>query len=291
MNDIQKIKRKPLPIAIYTPESQLKKPLKMATDMLVDLKNSFGLAWRLAIRDVSSQYRQTILGLTWAFIGPIVTTLTWVFLNNSKIVTISKTDIPYPIYVFTGTMLWQIFTEALKQPSNQVNNSKPMLSKINFPKEAIILSGIIQILFSAIIKLIVLIPILIYFGYFAKWGFLLIIVGVFSLILAGTAIGMLLVPFGALFHDLDQGLGFVTQIWMFITPVVFPIPKNGWTIILFDLNPITPLIQTSREWIAGFPPTLLQNFFIVNGVMLSILFISWVLYRITMPILIERMSA
>jgi lipopolysaccharide transport system permease protein len=291
MNDIQKIKHKPLPIAIYTPESQLKKPLKMAADMLIDLKNSFGLAWRLAIRDVSSQYRQTILGLTWAFIGPIVTTLTWVFLNNSKIITISKTDIPYPIYVFTGTMLWQIFTEALKQPSTMVNNSKPMLSKINFPKEAIILSGIIQIIFSAIIKLVVLTPVLIYFGYFAKWGILLIFIGVFSLILAGTAMGMLLVPFGALFHDLDQGLGFVTQIWMFITPVVFPIPKNGWTILLFNLNPITPLIQTSREWIAGFPPTLLQNFFIVNVVMFSILFISWILYRITMPILIERMSA
>lgn len=259
--------------------------------MFADLWLARELAWRLAVRDISAQYRQALLGLAWALLLPLVNTVTWIFLNSTGIVAVADTTLPYPVYVFTGTMLWQIFTEAFQAPNRQVNQAKAMLSKVNFPHEAIVLSGLLQTGFNALIKIGLLIPAILVLGVYPDWGILFFPLGVLSLMLAGTALGLLLTPVGALYSDVDKGTMLVTQFWMYITPVVFALPETGLTATLFRLNPLTPLILTSRDWLTGFMPHFLSNFALVNLVMLLILFIGWVVYRVSMPILIERMNA
>lgn len=280
-----------LPVTVYSQESQLRHPTKMIRSMFTDLWLARELAWRLAIRDISAKYRQALLGLAWALILPLINTATWLFLNSSGIVSVTDTQLPYPVYVFTGTMLWQIFVEAFQSPNEQVNAAKGMLAKVKFPIEAIILSGIWQTLFNAAIKLVLLILALLIFGINPGWGILLLPVGVFALILTGITLGLILAPIGALYQDIGKITLVMTQFWMYITPVVFSLPEEGWAAILFRLNPLTPLILTSRDWLTGGTPEYLLGFFIVNGVMLIILFIGWILYRISMPILVERMSA
>lgn len=276
---------------VYTPESQLRQPLKMVRAMFADLWLARELAWRLTVRDISAQYRQAFLGMAWALILPLVNTVTWIFLNGAGIVAVADTALPYPVYVFTGTMLWQIFTEAFQAPNVQVNQGKAMLSKVNFPHEALILSGLGQTGFNALIKVGLLIPAVLILGIFPNWSILLLPLGVFSLMLTGTALGLLLTPVGALYADVARGIGLVTQFWMYITPVVFALPVGGWTAVVFRLNPLTPLILTSRDWLTGFRPQFLLDFAIVNVVMLFVLLVGWVIYRVSMPILIERMNA
>ena len=278
-------------ITIYTPESQLHHPAQLIRAMFSDIWLSRGLAWRLVVRDISAQYRQTLFGLGWALIMPIVTTITWIFLRGSGIIALSETDLPYPVYVFTGTMLWQIFVEAFQSPNQQVNQSKAMLSKLNFPREAIILSGIGQTLFNAGVKIIILIPALLFFGIYPGWGILFIPFGILSLILAGTALGLLLAPVGALYQDITRGIPLLTQFWMYVTPVVFPLPKEGVASLLFSINPLTPLILANRAWLTGIAPPRLDYFFLINGLMIFIFMIGWILYRVSMPILVERMNA
>jgi len=152
-----------LNITIYTPESQIRHPGHLLHDMLRDLFAGRELAWRLAIRDISAQYRQTALGLLWAFILPLAHTLTWIFLSSSGIVTIRDTALPYPVYVFTGTMIWAIFIDAVNAPLQQTNAAKQMLAKINFPREALIISGIYQTLFNGAIRIILLLSVLMFF--------------------------------------------------------------------------------------------------------------------------------
>ncbi|MDZ4184574.1 MAG: hypothetical protein U1D97_06300, partial [Desulfuromonadales bacterium] len=98
--------------------------------MLCDLSDARELAWRLAVRDISAQYRQAFLGFLWAFILPLANTLAWIFLNNAGVVKIADTVLPYPVYVFTGTMLWAIFMDALNAPLQQAIAAKPMLAKL-----------------------------------------------------------------------------------------------------------------------------------------------------------------
>lgn len=278
-------------VTIYTPESSLATPGKMLRDMFRDLASSRELAWRLAVRDISAQYRQAFLGFLWAFILPLANSLVWIFLNSSGVIRMADTALPYPVYVFTGTMLWAIFMDALTAPLQQVNAARGMLAKLNFPREALIVSGIYQTLFNAVIKILLLLGALLVAGLNPGWNLLLFPMGILSLILVGTACGLLITPVGMLYTDVGRGLPLLMQFLMYVTPVVFPMPKAGWAVTLFDLNPLTPLILTTRDWLTGFEPGCLGYFLLVNLVAIALLLLVWGVYRLAMPILIERMSA
>jgi lipopolysaccharide transport system permease protein len=276
---------------IYTPESSLASPSKMLRDMFHDLAAGRELAWRLAMRDIKAQYRQTVLGILWAFILPLANTFTWIFLSKTGIVSVSSTALPYPVYVFTGTMLWAIFMEALNAPLQHVNAAREMLAKLSFPREAIIVSGIYQTVLNAGIKVALLLGVLVFMGIYPGWNLLLFPLGIASLLLIGTALGLLVTPIGLLYGDVGRALPLLMQFLMYVTPVVFPMPKEGWAATLFYLNPLTPLILTARDWLTGHPPEFLGYFVAVNILAMILLVLMWGIYRMAMPILIERMSA
>ncbi len=81
------------------------------------------------------------------------------------------------------------------------------------------------------------------------------------------------------------------QFLMYVTPVVFPMPKEGWAATLFAVNPLTPVLVTARDWLTGQTPESLGYFLLVNLATVSLLLAVWIVYRLAMPILIERMSA
>lgn len=278
-------------ITVYTPESMLRNPAKMVRGMLGDLWAGRELAWQLALRDIKAQYRQTALGLIWAFILPLANTAAWLMIQNAGIVTVRQTELPYPAFVFTGTMLWAIFMDAVNAPLQQTIAAKPMLAKINFPREALVVSGVYQTLFNAGIKLAVLMAALLIMGVYPGMGLALLPGALLSLVLAGTALGLLLTPIGVLYSDIGKALPLLMQFFMYLTPVVFPMPASGWAAELFKINPLTPLILTARDLLTGMMPAYMGTFLAVNVGMLALLALVWVVYRAAMPILIERMSA
>lgn len=276
---------------VYSPDSQLLNPGFLAKEMMTDLVAGRELAWRLAVRDIRGQYRQAFLGILWAFILPLANTLTWVFLSKTGVVKVADTVLPYPVYVFTGTMLWAIFMDALNAPLQQVNAAKAMLAKLSFPREALIVSGIYQVLFNASIKLALLMGALFFMGFSPSWSLLFLPLGIGSLVLVGTTLGLLITPVGMLYTDVGRALPLLMQFLMYVTPVVFPMPKEGWASLLFLLNPLTPIILTTRDWITGMTSDYLGYFVSVNIIAVVLFLAVWVVYRLAMPILIERMSA
>ena len=166
-----------------------------------------------------------------------------------------------------------------------------MLAKINFPREAIIVSGIYQTIFSAGIKLVLLLVAIALMGIVPGWSGLLIPIGILSLMLVGTTIGILITPVGLLYGDIGKALPLLMQFLMYVTPVVFPLPDRGLAAELFRLNPMTPLIQTARAWLTGQSPDMLQYFIVINVIAAILLLVVWMVYRLAMPILIERMSS
>ena len=279
------------PVTVYTPDSSLTHPWVMLKAMLLDVWAARELAWRLTVRDISAQYRQTVLGLLWALLLPLANTLVWLYLNRSGIVVLQKTDLPYPVYVFSGTMLWAIFMDAINAPLGETNAARAMLAKLNFPREALLLAGIYKTLFNSAIKIGLMLCILPFFAINPGWGLLFFPLGVAALILAGTALGLFITPVGLLYTDIGKALPLVLQFAMYAAPVVFTMPPGGGMATFFALNPLTPLILTARDWLTGGTPAFLGYFIAVNAASLVLLLISWVGYRLAMPILIERMSA
>jgi lipopolysaccharide transport system permease protein len=276
---------------IYTPESSIRHPVEMLCGMFRDMFAGRELAWRLAVRDISAQYRQTALGLLWAFILPVANTFVWIFLSSSGIVAIRNTALPYPIYVFSGTMIWAIFMDAVNAPLQQTTASKQMLAKINFPREALIMSGIYQTIFNGAIKVVLLLTVLMLFKINPGWKLVFFPLGVLSLILAGTALGLLLTPVGILYTDIGKSLPLMMQFLMYLSPVVYPVPSDGRVAYLINLNPITPLILTTRDWLTGFSPEYLTGFILISAFTVALLLAVWIIFRAAIPILIERMSA
>jgi lipopolysaccharide transport system permease protein len=256
-----------------------------------DLRASRELAWRLLVRNISAQYRQSLLGYAWAFVPPLFTSLIWIFLQSQKVFGIGATGMPYVVFVITGTVLWQTFTEALNGPLQMVTASKSMLTKINFPREALILAAVGQVLFNFAIRVLLLVAVMIWYRVPLTSGILLAPLGVLALIGLGTAVGLLLTPLGMLYQDVGRGLGFATQALFFLTPVIYPVPRASFAAALIELNPVTPLLTSTRDWLITGQASLLPGFLWVSAGTLLLLFGAWVLYRIAMPHLISRMSA
>jgi len=278
-------------IKIYSAGSSAKRPRTLLKEMIKDVVLSRELGWRLAVRDISAMYRQSLLGILWAVILPLSNALVWILLRGTGIVSIGDTGVPYPVYVFSGTMLWAVFAESIQAPLQKTLAGKGILSKINFPREAIVISGILQSAFNAVIKVLLILGAMLFFGYPPGWTVVFFPVGVLSLILAGTAIGLLLTPIGMLYTDVSRGVPVAMQFLMYATPVVFAIPKEGWVSTVISYNPLTPLIVASRDWLTGHPVEFLNGFMLVNLVFIVVLFCAWLLYRASMPFLIERMSS
>lgn len=275
----------------YTPESRIRHPISMMREMGRDLLASRELAWRLFIRDISAQYRQSFLGILWAFIPPIVAAGALVFARNAGVVNIGETDIPYPAYVTFSMALWQTFTESLTGPITAVTLAKSMLAKINFPHEALVLAKLWEVCFNFGIKLVLIVGLFIWFQIPVAPLAILAPVALIHLIGLGTAIGLWLAPLAALYGDVTKVLPMIIAPWLLLTPVVYPPPESGLFATIVQFNPVTPLLVAIRELTTTGMLSQPIGFWLASGFVLILLATGWLLYRLAMPFVIERMSA
>jgi len=259
--------------------------------MLTDLLASRELAWRLFVRNTSARYRQTFLGYFWAVAPPIVATTLFVFLRRGGLFVTAETTVPYAVFLLAGMVLWQTFADAVTAPLRMVNQSKAMLTKINFPREALLLAGLAEVLFSFLIRAVPLVAVLAWYRVVPPPTALLAPLGLLALVGAGVAIGLALVPIAVLYQDVEQALGAALSLWIFVTPVLYPPPVNFPGTLTMTLNPIGPVLDTVRAWLLTGHPGHLAGFAWVSLGTAVVLFASWLLYRLALPILIERMSA
>lgn len=279
------------PEIIHTPDSLLRHPRYLARSMWLDLLASRELAWRLMVRDISAQYRQALLGVVWAFIPPIAMALGFTLARDANVFTVGETDIPYPAYVMFNTALWQTFTDAATGPVQAIIQAKPMLARVNFPREAIVLAKLGEVGFNFGIKLILIVALFIYFRVPVSWAVLLAPVALIHLILLGMLVGVLLAPIGVLYQDVSKSLNMIMGFWLFLTPVIYPVPKEGIFGVLVAFNPVTPLLTTLRELATTGVVTNPVGFWVVSGGTLVGLMLTWISFRIAIPYVVERVTS
>ncbi|MEA5450985.1 ABC transporter permease [Leptolyngbya sp. CCNP1308] len=279
------------PELIYTPDSLLRRPRFLLWTMWRDLLASRELAWRLMVRDISAQYRQAFLGVAWAFIPPIAMAVGFTLAKDANVFTVGETDIPYPAFVMFNTALWQTFVDAATGPVQAVIIAKPMLARVNFPREAIILAKLGEVGFNFGIKLILIIGLFLFFRVPVSWTVILAPVALIHLVLLGTLVGILLAPIGVLYQDVSKSLNMIMGFWLFLTPVIYPVPTEGAFGVLVSLNPVTPLLVTTRELATTGVLTEAVSFWVVSGLTLLGLLLTWIGFRIAMPYVVERVTS
>jgi lipopolysaccharide transport system permease protein len=232
-----------------------------------------------------------MLGLFWSVLPPLVTSLIWIFLNGQRVVNIEVPGVSYPLFVIIGTTLWQSFAEGVNGPIRGVATGKSMLAKINFPRESLILSGIYEAIFNTLIKIGLLVLVFAAFQQVPYVTTFLGILGFAALILLGSTIGLLLTPLGMLYQDVQKGVVIVLQFAIYLTPVIYPEPKGGLVAEFMKFNPVAPLLTTTRNLMIGAPTPGLDTFFLVSGGALVLFLLGIFIFRLTMPIIIERIGS
>ena len=278
-------------LSVYSPASQLNEPARLFANMCADVLASRELAWRLFVRNVSARYRRTLFGYVWAFLPPILTTLVFVFLNHAGYFTVGYTEVPYPVFLLAGLILWQLFCDAVNMPLQMVQQSHSLLTKVNFPREALVIAGAGEVLFVFLIRLVLLLLALLWFKVGISWAIFLAPCGIFVLLGLGIGLGLVLTPVGILYHDVAQGLPFVLYLWMFLTPVLYPVARQWRGSTALALNPVSPVLDTTRAWLLSSMAVDLSGFMIATAAAVGTLLFGWLLYRLALPILIERISA
>ena len=276
---------------VYTPQSRMKQPVQLFKELWRNLLASRELAWQLLVRDINAKYRQSLLGIIWAFIPPIITAAGFTLAKGNGIVNVGTTDLPYPAYVMFSMTLWQTLVEALNGPIQAVTSAKSMLARINFPREAIILSKLGEVFFNFGIKLILIFLVFLWFKMPVTGSVIIAPVALIHLVLLGTFFGLMLAPISALYKDVSMGINLATGFWLFLTPVVYPVPSEGLFSAIVRFNPVTPLLVTTRELATTGVISDPVGFWIASGISLVGLVVAWIIYLVAMPYIVERMSS
>ncbi|XOV91176.1 MAG: ABC transporter permease [Bacteroidota bacterium] len=276
---------------VYSPNAD-KMPIHVGIYYaLKGLYNGRSLGYRLFRRNISSQYRQSLLGIFWAFVPVIVTSAVWMFLQGSRIINIADPGMPYPAFVLIGTTLWQGFLTFLQGPLNMVNGNKGLLVKINFQREALLVAAFYDALFNFMIRLPVIIVAMLIFNVVPGVNLIYFPLALIALFLLGASISLLLLPLSMLYTDINRAIGTIAQFLMYLTPVIYPFPKDGLAADLMKLNPIAPVLSTARNTLGTEGSPFMEGFWLISGISLVLFFFGLILYRKSMPHIIARIGA
>jgi homopolymeric O-antigen transport system permease protein len=213
------------------------------------------LLYFLIWRDIKVRYKQTILGAAWAVLQPTLSMIIFTIFFGRLAGLQNKTGgIPYSVYVFAGLLPWTFFSSSISAGGNSLIGSANLITKVYFPRLIIPLAAVAACLVDLLISLVVLLAMMVYYRIVPTWQFAWIPLFLFGTTLAAVGVGALFAALTAAYRDFRYVVPFLVQIWMFLTPVIYPstIVPARWR-WLFSLNPMSGLIDGFRGAFLGRP--------------------------------------
>jgi len=210
-----------------------------------------GLLYFLVWRELKIRYKQAAIGVGWAVIQPVLTVLifTAVFGHFARI---PSDGIPYPIFAFTALLPWTYFSEAMRRGATGLVDDAQLISKIYFPRLVIPLAMVVAPMFDFLLTFIVLVGVMAWYNIVPTWGTLLLPLFLLQAVILALAVDLWLGPINVRYRDVKHTMPFLIQIWMYASPVVYPlsmIPER-WR-LLYSLNPMVGVIEGFRWVLLG----------------------------------------
>lgn len=209
------------------------------------------LLYFLAKRDIQIRYKQTAIGVLWVVVQPIASILVF-SLFFGGLAKIPSNGAPYPLFVFAALLPWQVFSRAMMEASNSLVTDQRLVSRVYFPRILVPISSIIAALFDFSITFLLFLCLMFYYGIYP--GLAVLTLPLFLLLMVATAVGvsLWLAPLNLEYRDVTYALPFLTQIWMFLTPVVYPaslVPEK-WR-VFYGFNPLAGVTEGFRWALLG----------------------------------------
>jgi len=211
------------------------------------------LLWALTTRDIKVRYKQTVLGAGWAILRPFITMVIFSVVFG-QLARMPSDGLPYPVFVYAALLPWTFFSTAIATSGQSLVGSAHLVSKVYFPRLIIPLSSVGAGLVDLLISTGVLLLMMLYYGVGWSWNLLAAPLLLLFAIFAALGVGTLLSALTVAYRDFTHLTPFMVQIWMFITPVIFPVSlvPDRWQWVLY-LNPMTGLVEGFRSAFLGRP--------------------------------------
>jgi lipopolysaccharide transport system permease protein len=269
---------------LYSAQPALTRPGSFLHAALADLRRAAVISGPLFRRNLQIRHRRAWLGYLWLCLPMLVTTCVCLYLRAQRIVALPDTAIAYPLFVLCGVTLWQLFLDSINAPLQHLSANKQLITRSRVPHEALFLAALLEVLLNCVVRLAVLVPVLLWFGIEPDRTQLLVPLGILALAMLGFTFGLLLAPLGMLYDDVGRSLALLTSLWFFVTPVLYDTPNAG----PMSLNPVAPLLDTTRAWLTAGPAA--PGFLGVAAATAALLAITWLLYRLAQPHVIGRLG-
>ncbi|MEA2112484.1 MAG: ABC transporter permease [Patescibacteria group bacterium] len=232
-------------------------------------------------RDIKVRYKQTAIGILWALFQPFMTMVVFsIFFGG--LAKMPSDGIPYPIFVYTGLLLWQFFSGALSDTSNCLINNKSVITKVYFPRLLLPISSTITKFVDFGIASTILVGMMIYYQYIPNLiGLLILPLLLLITFMASVGGGLFLASINVKYRDVRYALPFFISMMMFVTPVIYPASIAGKYSWILALNPMTGVIKAARAAILGNAP-INWTLLLISGVTcLIILIIGFIFFKKT----------
>jgi lipopolysaccharide transport system permease protein len=242
-------------VILESPRIRLKPSKGWRAVNLKELWQFRELLYFLSWRDIKVRYKQTALGASWAIIQPFMTMVVFsVFFG--KLANMPSDGIPYPIFAYAALVPWTFFANGITQSSNSLVQSANLLKKVYFPRLIVpissVLSGIVDFLFS----FIVLIALMLYYGYVPTVHIFWLPLFILLAFATSLGVGVWLSAINVQFRDVRYTVPFVTQFWLFATPIAYPssLLSEPWR-TLYGVNPMVGVVEGFRWALLGSQPS------------------------------------
>jgi lipopolysaccharide transport system permease protein len=235
------------------------------------------LLYFLAWRDVKVRYKQTVLGVIWAVMQPVFTMIVFSIFFG-WLVKVPSDGLPYPFFAFCALLPWQLFASSLTATSNSLVANQHLITKISFPRLVIPLSATAGSLLDFSIAFLVLLAMMIGYKIVPTIAMLALPLFVLLTIAVALGIGMWFSALNVKYRDVRHVLPFLTQVWMFATPVVYPssLVPESWR-MLYALNPMVGVIEGVRWALLG-TSNAPGSMLLLSTAVTSVLLVSGVFY-------------
>lgn len=211
------------------------------------------LLYFLIWKDIKVKYKQTVLGVAWAILQPLIGMVLFTLLFG-MVAKLPSDGLSYPIFYYSSLLTWTYFSTALIMASNSVANNTSLITKVYFPRILLPAAAVFSSLLDLAIASVILCGLLVYYKVPLTPGLALLPLVLVPLVIFTLGVGQLLAALNVNYRDVRHALPFVIQVWLFASPVVYPISmvpeQYQW---LVSLNPIAGVIETTRALIAGRP--------------------------------------
>jgi len=220
---------------------------------LGELWRSRELLYFLTLRDIKVRYKQTLMGVAWVLVQPLLTVLIFTLVFN-RFVRLETGSLPYPLFAFSGLLLWLFFATAVTNSTHSLVSNANLITKVYFPRMFVPAASVGAGLVDLTVAFALLIVMCFYYGVGLTLNALLLPFFIFLMALLALGVGLISAAVTVKYRDLRHALPFVIQLWMFASPVIYPasiVPEKWKWMVL--LNPVAGIIEGFRASLTGSP--------------------------------------